>query len=272
MNRYVKIGDVTIGKGHKIVFSKLSGFETGDVQRQTDRILNMDGAIYQNVTFNPRQLEIHGYVLAESIEEMETLKKQLCAVCTPKGNTLIQYFDGQSTYRAFACGESLPEFGDRVKQSFYVPFVAYLTIPKFYWEDDLLTSLAIGKRKDEIANTVTLPCVFTSRTLELTYMNDSYLPIYPQIIISGASGNEITIKNLTTGEDIIMSGYTIKTGENLLVDCDDYTAANQDGENLLAYFSDFEKWCLVPGKNQIKVISGSGAYASVQFRRKYLGV
>ena len=106
----------------------------------------------------------------------------------------------------------------------------------------------------------------------VTYMNDSYLPIYPQIIISGASGNEITIKNLTTGEDIVMSGYTIKTGENILVDCDYYTATNQDGENLLAYFLDFEKWCIDPGKNQIKVIGGSGAYASVQFRRKHLGV
>ena len=272
MERYIKIGDVTIGKGHKIVFSKLSGFESGDVQKQTDRFLNVDGAVYSNTTFNPRQIEIQGHILAETQTEMEYLKKQLSAACTPKKNTLVQYFDGATLYRAQACGSSLPDYGVRVGKSFYVPFVAYLLIPEFYWENDLLTDLTIGKRENEFTAAFTLPCIFTSRTLELEYLNDTSLSIYPVITISGASGNSITIKNLTTGEDIIISGYALKTGEDIIIDCFCYTATNAAGENLLEYFSDFEKWCLAPGKNQIKVVSSSGAYASIQFREKYLGV
>lgn len=276
--RYIQIDDVIIGQKNKYVFKTLSGFAEGDTERQTLKYINADGEEYSNITFQPRKIEIHGTILAKNKYELSELKQRLSKACNPRLERDVYYFDGIQKYYARVVPDCLPEYGGRIKNSWFVNFSIYLIIPGFWWYAAECTNISIAKRVDTISTSFTLPCTFTERTSEAAINNDTDFEIYPEIIIkSNISSSSATLKivNETIGETIILSGYEISQNETITINCDLYTAYNQDGENLINYFNDFEAWCIIPGENTIKglvVDNLSGIDMYIKYKKRYLGV
>lgn len=279
MTRYIKIGNVTIGIGHKYIFEDLTNISGGDVRRDETEFSNADGAEFQSVFFEPRVFDIKGHILAKSPEELHDLKQALINACCPKKDTTVVYFDGLHKYKAQARGDSLPEFGKKIKSScWFLPFVASIVIPSFYWEDYDVTQIPIISRTDEISDTFTLPCVFTSRIAEAVIENSGELDIYPIVRISGGLTTQtgtIKITNDTIGQSIELSNYTINPNDIIVIDCESMTATKNDSENIIGSFNDFEDFKIVKGKNELKGVCAenvSGINVSIEYYHKWMGV
>ena len=279
MSRYIQIGDITIGIGHKYIFEDLSDIGSGNVRRNEVEFANADGAEFQSVFFEPRVFDIKGHIMAKSAQELHELKQGLINACYPKKDTEVIYFDGVRKYRAKARGDSLPEFGKKIKEScWFLPFVASIVIPSFYWEDYSITQLPIISRTDEITDTFTLPCVFTSRIAEAVIDNAGEFDIFPIVRISGgttAQTGTIKIINNTIGQSIELSNYTINPNDIIVIDCENMTAVKNESDNIIGSINDFEDFRIVKGRNELKGLCAenvSGINVSIEYYRKWMGV
>lgn len=273
VGRYIKIGDITIGQRNKFIFGELSGVEAGNVRRDAVQYIDTDGEEYNNVYFNPKNIEISGHIMAGSLEEMERLKRQLIKACSPKEETDMYYFNGVNTYYARARGDSLPEFGKRLAPSWKLPFVAYMVIPSFYWlsQSDIQTN--IFTEMPLLKNSSVLPCKFSERVSAATVVNDGDVPAFPVIKIECEVQNvgDIILKNNTTGKELILE-YTMTPGETVTADMKEMTVYSSVGGNIIdsvKYISDF--WSYECGVNEVSCESSLLHVYSLH-RNCYMGV
>lgn len=238
MQRYIKIGDVTIGQGHKIFYTSIEGLSGGvGISRKQNQYIGLDGGDYGNTLFEVRRVEIRGGILASSQAELEELKNQLRNACDVKNKTDMYYYNGVKTYYAQCYGDSLPEFGTIKYPRWFVEYIAYISIPRFY----LLSG-------DEIYTDLTTDNAF----------NGGDVVTYPKLVLTchTESGSRvINIHNTTISKVlsvVIPSGTIVPVGTTINIDMDELQPSIllSNGTNLTNVSSN-DFWGLALGSNSI---------------------
>lgn len=156
------------------------------------------------------------------------------------------------------------------------------------WYDPVESEVSvIPTAADNLVFPITFPIVFgtgvVSESTTITYAGN--WPAYPVITIDGPLAGA-SIVNVTTGEELTLSSYTIAAGERVTFDLS-YgvkSVTNNVGTNLQGYLStssDLATWHLEPapgapdGQNQI-AFAGNGATGATAFgltwNSRYYGV
>lgn len=271
--RFIEFNGIrfTSGDDTPYIYNKFDP-NAGDTSRQSENPLNYDGEMISNITYNPRVVNIQGHIWGNTVEELFKYKRELFNKCNGKTKAKLLYFDGKKQYQAAAIAE-IPSCGD--VEGLCISFNVNFTLYRFFWEDFYETQLLFD-RKNEVTDKFTLPCVFTSRKLETTFQNKTDFAVYPVITIqalSAAENKTVKIKNLTTGEEISIDGYTFVSGEMITIDCENYSVQSDINGNILNQMNDFESWCLKAGANSVQCLNGGASVAiAIKFFVKYVGV
>lgn len=275
MERYVKIGNIIIGKNNKYVFNTLTGIENGSVKRNETEYVGTDGAEISEIYFTPRTIEISGTVIAESLKEMNALKRDLIKACNPKKLTEIYYCNGENAYYAKAIGDSLPEFGKKISDTGWeIPFIAYMLIPGFFWESETVINTPLYGITPLLTASSSLPCVLSERINNADINNDGDEPTYPEIEIICTGNNEnglLEVENETTGKRIKIN-HLMSAGEHILINMRDMTVTSSINGNIINFIAaDTDFWGYEPGINKIRTKTAN-TYTVSRHRNKYLGV
>jgi len=145
------------------------------------------------------------------------------------------------------------------------------------WYDPVQSvTTVIPTASDNLIFPITFPIVFglgvVSSSTTITYAGT--WPTFPTITVDGPLAGA-SIINVTTGEELTLSGYTIAAGERVTFDLayGVKSVTNNLGVNLISYLSttsDLATWHLEPspgapgGRNQIS-FAGNGATAATAF-------
>ena len=273
-NRWIQFGDILISDipgGY--VLSDIAGEGSGTVTKRTINYIDTDGASFADFTFNPRPVEIDGFINAECDKQMIEMKQRLISACYPKKEITVTYFNREKIYTARAMFEQLPVFERRFNYSWNMLFKLYLIIPGFYWNGANAVKKKIFKLKDEVLTSFTLPCVFTSLTKEAALNNSGDIPVLPDYIIKNETpgAESVIITNKKTGQRITLN-YALERNEEVRISSQNQTATSDINGNITSAFTiDTEFFELSPGVTEVEAVS-PGNNITVEFFENYLGV
>ncbi len=250
--RYIQIGGIRIGKTNKYLFESIEGLSDGDVTRQEATYSNTDGAEYSEILYTPRSIKISGTIVADSIYELEKLRADLIAACSPKKETDCYYYDGlHNKYYFSALPDSLPTFAKRNKTT--VEYVINLTVPGFYIFAEKTEAVLLSEVVPYIDKASVFPAMFSHRDKKTIVKNRGHVPSCPRFELYCNEPNEdaIILENETTGKKCKIE-YTMIPGETITVDMENLLVTSSTGYDLLNevdYNNAF--WTLEPGNNAI---------------------
>lgn len=265
----VKIGNIMIDNG-VYTLSSVSGMDAGSASRNEKNYVDTDGAKIDDVYFQPRTIEINGYIFADNVAWYSKLKKDLLKGCNPKKEYDLYYFDGHAKYYAKVRPDQLPSI---TPINFCnAQFTLYLIMESFYWlsESDIISNVFV--REDKLKGTYTLPTIFTERISKAIVKNDGDVEIWPTFEITCESSvSEIIIKNNENG-DFVKITKSLTAGEKITIDNENKTIISDKQGNLINFItkeSDFI--CIYPGASEIECEANNVSVLCLH-RNRYLGV
>ena len=271
-NRYFKFKDIVISNNGDYVLQSATNLETGSATSRKVNYIDTDGSEYRDIYYNERIFEISGFVQAFDSDTMVSLKRRLIAACSLKEPFELIYYNRQGEYRAECYFDKLPTFGTR--KQWYLPFKLYLRIPGFYWQSAQLYNMKVFGYRDDVIDTFTLPCVFTSRinSADITNLGDcSSYPVFTVECETPAEGSSIIIINNTSGQSVKVN---YQTSENEVITIDNFNqivTSNING-NITKYIDISTRFFPIEqGINRLEVIS-LGNVVTLKFRENFLGV
>ncbi len=271
MDRYIKIGDIKIGKKQKYVFEDIEGVAGGDINYQEDVFAETDGAEYSQIAFKPRNLTIKGTIIASSKEELQELKRALISACNPKKELDIYYHNGFNEYYAKGMADGMPAFAKRRKTT--MDYVVYIKIPSFFWltNSDIVTGIyTVTGRLDR---NFTFPGAFSVRIDSNVVINDGEEEAFPVIVLSCETPNAdpIILSNDTQNKTLYLD-YTMTAGETITIDMYNRSVLSSINGSLLNHLSRTDNfWSIGAGQNVIRV-STTYITATMYHRNRYIGV
>lgn len=275
LNRYIKFKDVTISNlSGGFVLQDVVGEDGGQVTKRTINYIDTDGASYADFSFNPRQIEIDGFINADCFEQMDKMKRQLINACNPKEVFKIEYCNRNKIYTANAICEQLPVFERRFNYSWNMLFKIYITLPDFYWNGADKIKKHLFSLKDEVLTSFTLPCVFTSLNNNNFITNSGDVSVFPNYIIKNENpqaAEVVEITNKETGQKITFN-YTFAAGETVIINSEKQTATSDINGNVSSGFSiDTEFFAVDKGVTEIEA-DGNGNIIDIEFYENFIGV
>lgn len=232
--------------------------DTAETELQEDPYIFKDGSAVSNFHYAPRTLCIEGNIWAENREAVTRLKREMLRRCNGKTKDKLFYTDNGDRFFANAVA-SIPTFG-RFEGN-VLPFTVDFTLYDFYWYlADAFCAFIADKTNFITSDSFALPMIFTSYTSRKTVFNNEDFAIYPTVKIQNvgeAKTADITVLNETTGVELIITGVSLAENDLLTIDCQNLTAQNKNGENLLNFCNEFEDFCLASGDNSIFAVSNN---------------
>ncbi len=226
--------------------------DTAETEFQEDPYIFKDGSAVSNFHYAMRTLCIEGNIWAESREEVTRLKREMLRRCNGKTKDKLFYTDNGERFFAYAVAE-IPTFGRFEGNA--LPFTVNFTLYDFYWYlADAFCVFIADKTNFITSDNFALPMIFTSYTSRQTVCNEEDFSIYPTVKIKNtgaAKTDDIKVLNETTGVEVVITGVSLVENDLLTIDCQNLTAQNQSGENLLNFCNEFEDFCLASGDNVI---------------------
>ena len=270
-NRYFRFKDIQITNHGDYVLIGVSNLETGSATKRKVEYASSDGVVYRDILYNERAFEISGIIHAENSETMVRLKRKLISACSLKESFRMHYCNRENKYSAECYFDKLPTFGTR--KGWWLPFKLYVTIPGFYWQSGHLREFNLFAYQDELTDTFTLPCVFTSLVNNAEIINSGDVDAFPVFTIkcnATASGG-VAIKHDTTGKRIKLN-YTPIIGEEITVDTYNQMITSNIKGNITGKITlDSDFFSLQVGENKISCDS-IGCLVKISFYENYLGV
>ncbi len=270
--RYIEFNGITFKEDTYFPFYSFTPNE-GNVEFQTDSAVLKDGAIFSNSRYTERTVTLKGHVVGKNEKDLIENKQLLFIKSNGKTKSELVYFDGFDFYKAEAIG-SIPVLSE--KMGLCYEFTITFTLPGFYWKEKKQTLVPLFLRKNEIEDTFTLPCVFTSRTAGNTYFNETDFSILPKIEIIAEDSTEydLVIENENTGATIELLEFAVTEGDIIVIDLEEMTATH-NGVDIVNLLNDFSDFFLVPGMNKINVTNGGlevNSTALIKFYKKIVGI
>ena len=229
---------------------------------------------FSNFRYDSRIMSLRGYILPRNGERIEELRADLFTKINGKTNKKLIYFDGEKKFFCH-CFADAPVVSGKIKES--VEFNINFTVPDFYWYEFLKTEIPVCTRINHIETEFRLPTVFTTRIAEATINNPNNFNLYPIIkIIAGSTSESETLEvlNDTTGESVVLSGYTLNANEIVTIDCKTLDA-DASGVSVINYLNDFSDFSLIPGSNHLICTNarlGSMLTVAIEYYRPYIGI
>lgn len=270
--RYFKFNGITISPESEYMLTATTGADGGTVTRRETHYVDVDGMSIDDVLFEPRVIDIEGFIMSDNIYKFNNLKRNLITACNPKEKFTLTYFNGETKYVADVQPDQLPVF-TKIKPM-ACEFVIYLNMYNFYWgsESDIVKS--IFRRTDKVNGSFNLPCVFTERTTKANCINNGDATTFARIEAvcqSSPSFNEITIKNNTTSETFAIS-YTPDVGETIVIDMENRKVTSSIHGNIIKHVNSSSTWLrLEKGENEIEAVC-PGMMVTSYHRNRFLGV
>ncbi len=272
MNRWFKFKDIKISNVGDYVLSGVSNLETGSATRREITYIDYDGCDIKDIFYQKRMFEISGFIQALSEKTMIRLKRRLIAACSLKESFRIKYCNREQIYSAECYFDRLPTFETR--KGWYLPFKLYVTIPGFFWQSSQAHKVNLFKYKDEVIDTFTLPCVFTSMVNEARVVNrgdEKTYPIFKVVCESPTTDSTISIKNTTSGKKIDIN-YATSKDEILTIDTFNQRVISSLNGNITRFISlDTDFFALEKGENSLKC-DCVGNIVTLEYYENYLGV
>lgn len=271
-HRYIAFKDIKICHYGPYVLTGISNLETGGATSRKINYIDTDGSERRDIFYNERVFEISGVIHAENADDMVKYKRRLISRCSLKEKLWVEYFNRREKYVAECFFDKLPTFGSR--KSWFLPFKLYAVIPGFFWQSALLHNVKIFGYRDDVTDTFTLPCVFTSRFHTAMVSNLGDCEVYPVFVVTceaSTKGSTILLKNNTTGKQVLIN-YQTSTGETVTVDmANQYVESSINGNITNKVSLDSEFFVFEQGANEIESVS-VGNVVVAQFRERFLGV
>lgn len=272
MNRYFKFKDVEITNGGEYVLVGTSNLETGSATKRKINYTDTDGTEYRDIFYSERVFEISGIIMADDEEAMVQAKRRLIAACSLKDRFRLEYCNRDKVYSAECYFDKLPTF--EVRKKWCLPFKLYLTIPGFYWQSRVAYKFNLLSYHDEVIDSFTLPCVFTSYSKEAEVYNNGDVETYPIFTITcetPGQTNRIIVKSMTSGKTITIN-YVPEKDEVITISSMYQTIRSSIKGNITgAATIDSEFFSVLPGHNHI-ACEGDGNKIVMEFYENYLGV
>lgn len=271
MNRAFRFKDIEITNGGEYVLEGTSNLETGSATKRKVSYTDTDGTEYRDIFYSERVFEIKGYITARNETAMVQAKRRLIAACSLKESFRLEYFNRDKAYSAECYFDKLPTFETR--KQWYLPFKLYLTIPGFYWQSRVAYQFKLLSYHDEVLDTFTLPCVFTSFSREAEVYNGGDVEAYPVFTITcehPGRAERLILVNDTSGKAITIN-YAPEEGEVITVNSMYQTIRSSiKGSITGAATLDSDFFAVAPGHNYIKC-EGDGNKIVMEFYENYLG-
>jgi len=272
MNRWFKFKNIKISNFGDYVLSGVSNLETGSASRREITYIDCDGCDIKDIFYSKRMFEISGFIQAFDEQTMVKLKRRLISACSLKEKFRMTYFNREEKYSAECYFDKLPTFETR--RGWYLPFKLYLTIPAFFWQSSQAHKVKLFKYNDEITDTFTLPCVFTSIVNQAQVVNqgdEKTFPIFTVTCENPTSGSTIQINNKTS-EKMINLNYGTSAGEIITIDTFNQMATSNINGNITRYVSlDTDFFALEKGVNNLECDS-VGNIITLEYYENFLGV
>lgn len=272
MNRWFEFKDIKISNAGDYILSGTSNLESGSASKREITYIDYDGCDIKDIFYSKRMFEISGFIQAFDEETMVKLKRRLISACSLKDKLRIKYCNREQIYSAECYFDRLPTF--EARKEWYLPFKLYVTIPGFFWQSSQAHEVKLFKYKDEITDTFTLPCVFTSIVNSATVVNrgdEKTYPIFTVTCENSNAGSTIQISNHTIGK-IININYATSAGEIVTIDTFNQRVISNINGNITRYISlDTDFFALEKGKNSLECDS-IGNIITLEYYENYLGV
>ena len=270
--RWIKFKDIRIGAASEFVLQSVSNIDAGTAIRRKVNYIGTDGCEYKDILYSERMFEISGFIHGYDQASMLRGKRRLSAACSLKEKFRMQYYNREKIYSAECYFDKLPEFSDR--KQWILPFRLFVTIPGFYWESATENYIDIFGYKDEVIDTFTLPCVFSSLTTSKVVSNLGDVPVLPEFVIrcdKSITDSNIVIANADSGETIIVN-YSPTSGEVITIDTKNQTVTSNLNGNITDKLTlDTEFFSLPVGTVNINAES-AGSTVTLKFREQFIGV
>lgn len=271
--RLIQVGTVLIGKGSPYLFTSIDGLSAGDVDEREETYYGTDGAEYFDTLFRPREITIKGYILADNLEDLLALKKELERQISPKSKIECLYHDYYEDYRFIAKPSSTAEFAAKVEYGRKIDFIIYLTIPGYYIEAYNETITELYSCQGLLTRASTLPQMFSIRTSRNNVINGGATETYPTLIITCEEPNttDIQIINHTVGKSLILE-RRMTAGETITVDMYNCTVISSESGNVINSIDVINNfWALAVGDNDVEVQTDN-ITVTMYHRDKFAGV
>ena len=265
--------------GAPYVMGHFDGAGELDAEVFTVSGIGIDGAIDVGAVLEPRELTIEGTLYSkEDRADMYGLRIALGKAMNPKHSGILVYENDAGRWRILARPRRLPVCGVRRKE--HIPFVAYFTCAKPFWEDVNPTVVRLGDRVGGLRLPFRLPFRLAQSygTRDIENTGHVSTPIYVEFLGKAAAPS---LTNLTTGEKIKIE-RPLAEGDRLVINTEIrenfatiYRAdgTEEDATSWMSFDSSFFQ--LEPGINRLTYSTDEDSarnYISVTFRNRFVGV
>ena len=270
--RWFKFKNLKISSVGDYILQGVSNLETGTATKREVTYIDYDGCDIKDIYYSKRMFEISGFIKADDEQTMVSLKRRLISACSLKESFRIKYFNRERIYSAECYFDRLPTFGIRTK--WLLPFKLYVTIPGFFWQSAVAHKVNLFRYSDEVIDTFTLPCVFTSMVSSAEVVNSGDEKSYPIFTVScqdDNSGSTIIISNSTAGKTIKLN-YKTRKNEIVKIDTFNQIVTSNINGNITRYVTlDSKFFALEKGVNHLNC-NCVGNIVTFEFYENFLGV
>lgn len=270
--RLIQVGTVLIGKGSPYLFSSIDGLSAGDVSEREETYYGTDGAEYFDTLFRPREITIKGCIVADNLEDLLSLKKELERQINPKETMECFYHDYYEDYRFIAKPSSTAEFS-KVEFGRKIDYIIYLTVPGYYIESYDETITELYSVQSLLTRATMLPAMFSQRISRNNVFNGGIAETYPTLIITCEQPNttDIKIMNHTVDKSLVLN-RRMAAGETITVDMYNCTVVSSEVGNIINSIDVINNfWALCVGANDIEVQT-TNITVMMRHRDKFAGV
>ena len=277
--RTLKFGAITFSsEGDTPYLFNLFNPNDGTTKRQEYILVNYDGCLVSNITYEPRVVNIQGHIIAETYEDFVAAKQNLYNECNGAAVDYLFWYDGTNTYRTQAIAE-LPSLGE-MQGSCCCSFNVNFTLPGFFWESNTAKTMVKSSTFTSTTENGTLKAFGTYFTNNCNSSVKSY-PVASFInntdssitchfsVLSGESGNRCLA--YTGAIEVASSGTLIIDCANNTVTLDGTDMTNELTEYTRPYITSKSSE-LVLGVAPTTLVASNPMNTSVSYRERYAGV
>lgn len=272
MNRWFKFKNIKISNSGDYVLAGVSNLEAGSASKREVTYIDYDGCDIKDILYSKRMFEISGFIQAFDEETMIKLKRRLISACSLKEKFRIKYCNREQIYSAECYFDRLPTF--EARKAWYLPFKLYVTIPGFFWQSSQAHKVNLFRYKDEVYDTFTLPCIFTSIVNHADVVNrgdEKTYPIFTVTCENPVNNSTIQIHNKTTGK-LININYATTADEVITIDTFNQRVTSNINGNITRHISlDTDFFALEKGVNKLECDS-TGNVITLEYYENYLAV
>lgn len=217
-----------------------------NVDMQESKVLNCDGAVYSNFSYDSRRVKISGTMCADCADELRLNRMELINAFDGKSLETVYYTIDMAEYHAECIGSvtlSPPE-------GLYQEFNISLILPKFYWHGKLYKHHIQGLNRT-VTSKLSESVPFTT---EITFsVKDSEGNTFAAERIDKyiALMTDEDYISLSTETDIVKLRYIPHDGEIITIDTDNMTVVSSLNGSLNKYLITFDRLVLNHGSNSV---------------------